>query len=79
MVVPVWLFAKSKPNREILIYALLDKTSDTTFVTNETASELQAKGHQTILNLSKMADKNVELECQVHNDLMVRGYKPAEK
>ena len=36
MIVPVWLHHKDNPEREVLVYALLDEASDSTFIKSET-------------------------------------------
>ena len=35
MIVPVWLHHESNPEAEVLIYALLDDQSDTTFISTQ--------------------------------------------
>lgn len=37
-IIPVWVSAESELNQEILVYALLDTQSDTTFIMDETAN-----------------------------------------
>lgn len=51
---PVVLYHKDNPSKEIKTYALFDDTSDTTFVTNKVKSELGVEGVNTSLNLSTM-------------------------
>ncbi|KAM9817861.1 uncharacterized protein LOC133152032 [Syngnathus typhle] len=42
-IIPVWLSSVSEPNREVLVYALLDTQSDTTFVLEEAVKALHTK------------------------------------
>lgn len=53
-IVPVVLYHKDNPGKEIKTYALLDDASDTTFVTNKVKNELGVKGVDTSLYLSTM-------------------------
>jgi hypothetical protein len=41
--IPVWVSATSEPDCEVLVYALLDTQSDTTFLLDDTAKALHAK------------------------------------
>lgn len=56
---PVVLYHKDNPSKEIKTYALFDDTSDTTFVTNKVKSELGVEGVNTSLNLSTMHGRKV--------------------
>lgn len=58
-IVPVVLYHKDNPRKEIKTYALLDDASDTTFVTNKVKSELGVEGVDTSLNLSTMHGRKV--------------------
>ena len=40
MIVPVWLHHKDSPDKEVLVYALLDDASDSTFIKSETLRDL---------------------------------------
>jgi hypothetical protein len=52
MIVPVWLSTQEDPSHEILVFALLDTQSDTTFVLDETAAALHVNGQSLRLSLS---------------------------
>ena len=43
MIVPVWLYHKDSPDKEVLVYALLDDASDSTFIKSETLHDLGLK------------------------------------
>ena len=58
-IVPVVLYHKDNPSKEIKTYALLDDASDTRFVTNKVKSELGVEGVDTSLNLSTMHGRKV--------------------
>ena len=60
MIVPVWLHHKDNPEREVLVYALLDDQSDTTFVSQSARDNIGAKVPETQLSLSTMhADSKI--------------------
>lgn len=54
MIVPVWLHHKDSPDKEVLVYALLDDASDSTFIKSETLRDLGLKGPEIKLNLYTM-------------------------
>lgn len=57
MILPVWLYHKDSPERKVLIYALLDDASDSTFIKCETMRDLGLKGPEIKLNLYTMLGK----------------------
>lgn len=42
-IIPVWVSSTKQPDQEVLVYALLDTQSDTTFILDEVAQELSTK------------------------------------
>ncbi|XP_034088632.1 uncharacterized protein LOC117557059 [Gymnodraco acuticeps] len=72
-IVPVWVSATSEPHREILVYALLDTQSDTSFILEETAKALHTKNETVQLKLSTMASRNTVVSCRKLTGLQVRG------
>ena len=77
-IVPVILYHKDNPSREIKTYALLDDASDMTFVTNKVKSELEVEGVGTSLNLSMMHDRKVILVTQINGLIVERPYRRAQ-
>lgn len=57
MIVPVWLSTENAPDSEILTYAFLDTQSDTSFILEETAKDLNLQGKPIKLSLSTMASE----------------------
>ena len=58
MRVPVWLSSLSKPEQEVLFYAILDMQSDATFmILRETCDELDAETQPTKLRLSTITSQ----------------------
>ncbi|XP_061154114.1 uncharacterized protein LOC133167369 [Syngnathus typhle] len=78
-VVPVWLSTASNPEQEVLVYALLDNQSDTTFILQETAEVLVTKKQPVQLKLSTMSSKDTVIQSQKLTGLQVRGYNETRK
>lgn len=53
-IVPVVLFHKDNPEKEVKVYALLDDASDTTFISTKSQHHLGIKGVEMNLNLHTM-------------------------
>ena len=71
MIIPVWLHHKDNPQREILVYALLDDASDTTFIKSQTLRDLGLCGPEIKLTLHTMLEKE-EITVERMNDLVVK-------
>lgn len=78
-IIPVWLSTLTEPDSEVLVYALLDTQSDTTFVLQEVADVLSTVKKPVQLKLSTMASRNTMLPCQRLNGLQVRGFYSPKK
>ena len=78
MVVPVYVSHESDPNNEILVYALLDTQSDTTFVLDSTCAQLDVAGVPTRLSLSTMFAENSVVSSSKVSGLIVRGFDGKE-
>ncbi|XP_072173968.1 uncharacterized protein [Diadema setosum] len=79
MVLPVYLSSLDSPEKEILVYALLDTMSDTTFTADSVGEELQVPSHAATLRLTTMTDNCTNIPCRRYENLVVRGFKSAEK
>lgn len=73
-IIPVWVSATSEPDREVLVYALLDTQSDTTFILKETSKALHTKNEPVQLKLFTMASRNTVVSCRKLPGLQVRGF-----
>lgn len=73
-VIPVWLSTTSNPENEILIYALLDSQSDTTFVLQEKAETLNTQKEPVQLKLSTLSSRSTVIPSQKLTGLWVRGF-----
>ena len=71
MIIPVWISHTDNREEEKLVYALLDDQSDTTFISKETANQLQVNGPKTQLSLTTMHAENVVIASQKIKSLVV--------
>ncbi|XP_041480432.1 uncharacterized protein LOC121427921 [Lytechinus variegatus] len=78
MVLPVYLSSLDDPQKEILVYALLDTMSDTTFITDSIGNDLQVSSETAMLSLTTMTDSKT-IPCRKFKNLVVRGFKSAVK
>ena len=69
MIVPVWLHHNENPEREILVYALLDDQSDTTFILETALDQLGVEGHNTQLSLSTLHAEGEVIKSHKKTDL----------
>jgi len=74
MIVPVWLSTSSRPDKEVLVYAMLDNQSAATFVLDEGCSDLSAEAEPTKLQVSTISTLEELLNKQKIKDLQVQGY-----
>ncbi|KAJ8038907.1 hypothetical protein HOLleu_16467 [Holothuria leucospilota] len=79
LILPVYVSHKDNPSNEILIYALLDTQSDTTFVTDKVCETLGLDGVKTQLRLSTMTAQNQIIDSSRVNGLEVRGHNSSLK
>ncbi|KAK7925240.1 hypothetical protein WMY93_007550 [Mugilogobius chulae] len=78
-IIPVWLSTTSNPEHEVLLYALLDSQSDTTFVLQEKADALDAEKKHVQLKLSTMSSKDTLVPSQKLSGLQVRGFYSSKR
>lgn len=78
-IVPVWVSSEKQPDQEILVYALLDTQSDTTFILDEVAQDLDTNKGNTHLQLSTMTARSTVIPCQKLTNLQVRGYNQEKR
>ncbi len=73
-IIPVWISSITQPAQDVLVYALLDSQSDTTFILNEVAEALDASKEPVKLKLSTMTSRTTVVSSQKVKDLQVRGF-----
>lgn len=78
-IIPVWLSSATQPAQEVLVYALLDSQSDTTFVQSEVADALEAYKEQVKLKLSTMTSRTTVVNSQRVKNLQVRGFYSSKR
>ena len=59
MVVPVYISTSKNPEEEILMYALLDTQSDTSFISNTTLDKLDSTKTPTKLKLTTITNTSL--------------------
>ena len=74
MIVLVYLSHKSNVQKEVLVYALLDTMSDTSFVSDYCLDKLNVEGIQVNLSLSTLSSVNLTVTSTKVSGLKVRGY-----
>ena len=79
MIVPVWVSSANEPSNEVLIYALLDTQSDTTFIHEDTVSALNVTTVPVKLNLSTMTSQKSFIDSNRVTGLTVRGFSSTER
>ncbi|XP_049419820.1 uncharacterized protein LOC125880984 [Epinephelus fuscoguttatus] len=72
-IVPVLVSSTTDPQREILTYALLDTQSDSTFMLEDLAVELNVNTEPVQLKLSTMTAVNTVIASKTASGLQVRG------
>ncbi|XP_077360981.1 uncharacterized protein LOC144006149 [Festucalex cinctus] len=72
-IVPVYVSSTNEPDKEVLLYALLDNQSDTTFILEDAAETLCAKKMPVKLEVSTMTSKTKLVKSQKVLGLQVRG------
>ncbi len=78
-IVPVYVSTPSDPDNEVLVYALLDSQSDSSFILNEVADVLDTNTEQVKLKLSTMSSKGTIIHCKRLNSLQIRGLFSTKK
>ena len=58
---------------ELVIYAMLDTQSDSSFITESTAKAIGLQGVETRLSLSTMTASDKVVKCHRYGGLRVRG------
>ncbi|KAL8598023.1 hypothetical protein ACOMHN_011448 [Nucella lapillus] len=72
--IPVYVSARSNPEREELVYAMLDTMSDTSFVLGTVAEKLDLDKREAFLTLSTLTTTKQTTRCFAFSNLRVRAY-----
>ncbi|XP_065140047.1 uncharacterized protein [Paramisgurnus dabryanus] len=78
-IIPVYVSTTAEPRKEILVYALLDTQSDTTFILKNTAETLGIKKEPVKLKISTITSKTKVVSSHKLNGLQVRGIQSEVK
>ncbi|CAI5642237.1 unnamed protein product [Oreochromis niloticus] len=73
-IVPVFVSVASEPEKEILTYALLDTQSDSSFILEDLALELNVDTQPVQLKLSTMTSVDTVVASKLANNLQVHGF-----
>lgn len=73
MIVPVYVSHSDNPDKEHMVYALLDTQSDTTFILENSCTALGVSGVNVKLSLSTMYAENCIIDSKRVQGLQVRG------
>lgn len=73
LIVPVYISHVERPSQEVMVYALLDTQSDTTFIVDSVCKDLGVSGQDTTLLLSTMVGVDVPVRTTKIQGLIVRG------
>ena len=79
MIVPVYVSSVQEPQREQLVYAMLDTQSDASFITEKTCSSLGLDGPSTDLILSTMSGDGEVVQAKKIRNVVVRGFNSEKK
>ncbi|XP_070182296.1 uncharacterized protein [Littorina saxatilis] len=74
MIIPVFISSKTNPQKEHLVYALVDSMSDSTFVTEDAVTDLEAPCTPAKLRLTTLTNNSQLISCKKYSDLQVRRY-----
>ncbi len=74
MIVPVWVSHRHDTSREVLVYAMLDTQSDSTFALQSLTDNLGVQGVPTKLRLSTITGREQPVEMHKISGLMVRAF-----
>ena len=73
MIVPVYVYHKSNPRKQKMVYALLDSQSNTSFILDSTCHSLSISGLPLVLTLSTMSAEHQKINCHKVSGLVVQG------
>ncbi|KAL4004275.1 signal-regulatory protein delta [Sarotherodon galilaeus] len=78
-IVPVYASMPGDSNKEVLVYALLDSQSDSSFILEEVADALDVNAEPVKLKLSTMSSKETIVPCKRLKGLQIRGLSSSKK
>ena len=77
MILQVWLFTTHDPSAEILVYALIDTQSDTSFIVDSIASQFTRGEPAQLLNAT-MISHQATIKSERFTNLQIRGFNCKE-
>ena len=73
MILPVFVSTQENPENEILVYAMVDNMSNTSYLLDSVASDLQARRGPAKLQVSTIVSTKHKMPCELMRNLRVRG------
>ena len=73
MYVPVYISTKENPENEMLVYAMIDSMSDSTYISEQAADNLDIKGEQSTLRLTTLSCSQELYKCKKYENIRVRA------
>lgn len=71
---PVFVSAESFPDNEVLVYAMMDTMSDTSFIVESVAEKLNLDHRDACLILTTLTSDRQTIKCKTYDNLRVRSY-----
>lgn len=78
-ILPVYVSSTANPEKEILVYALLDTQSDTTFILKDVADLLHVERDPVRLKISTITSRSIVVSSSKLRGLQVRGLMSDER
>ncbi|XP_029682376.1 uncharacterized protein [Takifugu rubripes] len=78
-IIPVYVSTSSDSSKEVLVYALLDSQSDSSFILEDVAVVLDVNSEHVKLKLSTMTSKKTVVTCKRLKYLQIRGLFSSKK
>ena len=72
MILPVYVSTAENPDDEVLVYAMIDSMSDTSFIGDDISQSLHGSKSKATLKISTVTSKKI-VTCQKYRRLRVRG------
>ena len=79
MILPVFVSTDENPERECLVYAMLDTMSDSTFITSPTLDRLKAQTTETAIKITTLNSSEALTRSKRATGLQIRGISSRDR
>lgn len=76
---PVWLSSKENPSKEVLVYALVDSMSDTTYITIDAMNKIKPNCKTAIIDITTMTSERKQVDSHIVHELTIRAYRDSKR